>query len=157
MQNLLRENVPINDLVTILETLADNGTMTKDIEVLTEYVRHSLKRTIVNDYLNPQWVLPVITIDPDIEELISENTKRTMSGSIPVLKPDIITNIFDSINNTNNRLLSQGIQGVILASPKIRVAFRNLTAHNFLDLPILSLNDVPNDVEIEAVGMVEKI
>ncbi len=159
LQNLLRENVPINDLVTILETLADNGTMTKDIEVLTEYVRHSLKRTIVKDYLNPQGgVLPVITIDPDIEELISENTKRTMSGSIPVLKPDIITNIFDSINNTNNRLLSQGIQGgVILASPKIRVAFRNLTAHNFLDLPILSLNDVPNDVEIEAVGMVEKI
>ncbi len=157
LQNLLRENVPINDLVTILETLADNGTMTKDIEVLTEYVRHSLKRTIVKDYLNPQGVLPVITIDPDIEELISENTKRTMSGSIPVLKPDIITNIFDSINNTNNRLLSQGIQGVILASPKIRVSFRNLTAHNFPDLPILSLNDVPNDVEIEAVGMVEKI
>ncbi len=53
LQNLLRENVPINDLVTILETLADNGTMTKDIEVLTEYVRHSLKRTIVKDYLNP--------------------------------------------------------------------------------------------------------
>ena len=78
LQNLLRENVPINDLVTILETLADNGTMTKDIEVLTEYVRHSLKRTIVKDYLNPQGVLPVITIDPDIEELISENTKRTM-------------------------------------------------------------------------------
>lgn len=157
LQNLLKENVPINDLVTILESLADNGSMTKDIEVLTEYTRHSLKRTIVKGYLNPQGVLPVITIDPDIEELISENTKRTMSGSIPVLKPDMITNIFDSINNTNNRLLSQGIQAVVLASPKIRVAFRNLTVHNFPELPILSLNDIPNDVEIEAVGMVGRI
>ncbi|MGN9165568.1 flagellar biosynthesis protein FlhA [Tissierellaceae bacterium HCP3S3_D8] len=157
LQNLLKENVPINDLVTILEVLADNGTMTKDIEVLTEYVRHALKRTIVKDYLNFEGVLPVITIDPDIEELISDNTKRTMSGSIPVLKPDIITNIFDSINNTSNRLLSQGIQGVVLASPKIRVAFRNLTAHNFPHIPILSLNDIPNDVEIEAVGVIDRI
>jgi len=157
LQNLLKEDIPINDLVTILEVLADNGTKTKDIEMLTEYVRHALNRTIVNKYVNDKGVLTVITIHPDLEELIANNIQKTMSGSIPVLKPDIITRIFDNINDLNNALLSQGIQGVILSSPNIRVAFRNLISFNFPGLPVLSLNDVPNDVEIEAVGMVDKV
>ncbi len=157
LQNLLQENIPINNLVTILEVLADNGAKTKDVEVLTEYVRHGLKRTIVEPYLNQEGVLTVITIHPDLEEQIGENIQKTMSGSIPVLKPDTMTDIFDKISNLTNLLLSQGIQGVILASPKIRVPFRNMIAFNFPNIPVLSLNDVPNDIEIEAVGMVDKI
>lgn len=157
LQNLLKENVPIYDLVTILEVLADNGTSTKDIEVLTEYVRNALQRTIVGNHLNQEGVLPVMTLDPSIEELIGSNIQRTMSGSIPVLKPDDINSIFDNINNANNILISRGVQGVILASPKIRVALKNLISHNFPNLAVLSLNEIPNDVEIEAVGMVEGI
>lgn len=157
LQNLLKENVPINDLVTILETLADNSRITKDTQVLTEYVRASLGRTIVKNYLNIEGILPVLTIDPKIEELILENTKSTLSGLIPILKPEDITSIFDSINNSMNIQLSRGISPVILVSPNIRAAFRNLTAHNFSQIPILSLNEVPNDIEIESVGMVESL
>lgn len=157
LQNLLKEDIAINDLASILEVLADNGRTTKDIEILTEHVRHALNRTIVKKYQNQEGLLTVITIHPDLEEEIASNIQKTMSGSIPVLKPEIITKVFDNINAVNNTLLSQGLQGVILSSPKIRVAFRNLIAFNFPGIPVLSLNDVPNDVEIEAVGMVDKI
>ena len=157
LQNLLKENVPINDLVTILEILADNGILTKDTEILTEYVRHALGRTIINEYVGMDGILRVLTISPNIEELISGSVKKTMSGSIPILKPNEITAIFDSINDQINLALSKGISPVILASPSIRVAVRNLTDHNFPSIPILSLNEVPNDVEIETVGMVDGI
>lgn len=154
IQSLLKEKVPVNDLVTILETLADNATMTKDMEVLTEYVRSALGRTIVKEYLNHEGILQVITIDPELEDILGKNIQKTIQGSIPILKPDMITAIFDSINTNYNALLGKGIKPVILASPNIRIAFRNLTYHNFREVPILSLNEVPNDINIEAVGMI---
>lgn len=155
LQNLLKENVPIFDLVTILEILADNGSKTKDIEVLTEHVRHSLKRTIVKEYLNDGGGLIVVTIHPNLEGIISKNIQKSISGSIPVLEPSIITKIFDSIKNNNNILMVKGIQMVILASPNIRTAFRNLISITFPTIPVLSLNEIPNDIEIEAMGQVE--
>lgn len=154
LQNLLREQIPINDLVTILETLADYGMMTKDIEVLTEHVRQSLKRTIVKQYLGPDGVLRVMTIHPEIEEMISKNVQKTTSGSIPVLKPEIITQIFDSINRTHQLLTAENVQHVILASPNTRVTFKKLISYNFPNLAVVSLNEVPNEVQIETVGMI---
>lgn len=157
LQNLLRERVPIYDLVTILESLADNGVSTKDIELLTEHVRHALRRTIVRNYLNMEGKLEVITIHPDLEELIGSNIQKTMSGSIPVLKPNVITKIFDNINSTYNECLIKGIDPVILASPRIRVAFRNLISFNFPNMAVFSINEIPNDIEIEAVGLVNNV
>lgn len=157
LQNLLREGIPINDLVTILESLADNGASTKDIELLTEQVRHSLKRTIVRSYLNPEGKLEVLTIHPNLEETIGANIQRTMGGSMPVLKPNVITQIFDSLNKTRNEAIIKGIEPVILASPRIRIALRNLISFNFPDMAVLSINEIPNDIEIEAVGLVEGV
>ncbi|MPW24809.1 flagellar biosynthesis protein FlhA [Alkalibaculum sp. M08DMB] len=157
LQNLLKENVPIYDLVTILEVLADNGMLTKDIEILTEHVRHALKRTIVKKYLNSEGVLMVMTIHPDLEELIGGNIQKSLSGSIPVLEPNVITKVFDSIKNANDGLITKGIEPVILSPPKIRVALKNLISFTFPSLPVLSLNEIPNDIEIEAVGLVDKI
>ncbi|MBF7096306.1 flagellar biosynthesis protein FlhA [Alkalibacter mobilis] len=155
LQNLLRENVPITDLVTILETLADNGTTIKDTEVLTEHVRHDLQRTVVKDHLDHKGELNVITIDSQLEDLIGSNIQKTINGSIPVLDPDMITRIFNGIKSSYDGALSKGYQCVILASPKIRTAFRNLTAITFPEIAVLSLNEVPNDIQIEVVGMVE--
>lgn len=157
LQNLLNENVPIYDLVTILESLADNGTTIKDTEVLTEQVRHALKRTVVKNYLNHEEKLLVVTIHPELEDLIGSNMQKTMSGSMPVLEPTVITKIFDNVKETTDMLLRNGIEPVVLASPKIRVAFRNLIAFNFPNIPVLSLNEIPNDIEIEGVGMVDNI
>lgn len=157
LQNLLKEDVPINDLVTILEVLADQGTVTKDSEVLTEHVRHGLQRTIVNSRLNEEGVLNVVTIHPQLEDLIGKNIQKTISGSIPILDPQVITKIFDGVKQIEDSLVSNGIQPLILTSPKIRVAFKNLISFNFPNLKVLSLNDIPNDIEIEALGMVDNI
>jgi len=157
LQGLLKENVPITDLVTILETLADNAPMIKDTEMLVEQVRQALKRTITKNYLNAEGKLPVITIHPSIEETISENTQKTMSGSIPILKPEIINKIFDNLNKAVEQSQIKGIDPVILTSPKIRIAFRNLISYNFPNLPVISITEIPNEVDIEAVGMVERI
>jgi len=155
LQNLLKENVPITDLVTILETLADNALTIKDTEILTEHVRHALHRTIVKDYLDQQGELKVITIDSQLEELIGSNIHRSISGSIPVLDPEMITRIFNNIKSAYDEALMKGYQTVILASPKIRTALRNLIAITFSHMVVLSLNEVPSDVQIEVVGMVE--
>jgi len=157
LQGLLRENVPIYDLVSILEALADNGRITKDIEALTEQVRHSLKRTIVKNHLNRDGVLEVITIHPDLEDLLSDHIQKTMSGSMPVLKPDLVTRIFDNLSNTVDSALTRGSEPAILTSPRIRTAFRNLINFNFPNVSVLSITEVPNDVEIEAVGLVDNI
>ncbi len=157
LQNLLKENIPVNDLVTILETLADNGAMIKDAEVLTEYVRQALKRTIVKPHINQEEVLSVITIHPDLEEMLSDNIQRSAAGSIPVLEHDVITRILENIKNTSENLLLNGIEFVILVSPKVRVGLKNLISYTFPQMAVLSLSEVPNDVEIEVVGMIEKV
>ncbi|MER2226489.1 MAG: flagellar biosynthesis protein FlhA [Carnobacterium sp.] len=155
LQNLLKESIPINDLVTILETLADYGNTTKDIEMLTEYVRQALKRTVVKPYLDEQNVLQVVTIMPDTEELITRSIQKSSAGSIPILQPETVTRIFDSITSIHNQLSARGIPHVLLASPKIRPAMKNLISYNFPDLTVVSLNEVPNDIPIETVGMIE--
>lgn len=157
LQNLLKEEVPINDLVTILEVLADQGTVTKDTELLTEHVRHGLQRTIVNKYLSEEGVLNVVTLNPQLEDIIGKNIQKTISGSIPILDPNTITKIFDNVKKVEEMLIATGVQPLILTSPNIRVAFKNLISFNFPNINVLSLNDVPNDVEIEALGMVENI
>lgn len=155
LQNLLKESVPINDLVTILETLADYGNTTKDIETLTEYVRQALNRTIVKPYLTDDNVVNVITVHPNIEEMIEQSIQKSSNGSVPVLQSQVITGIFDSINVQHSQLQAQGIPHVILTAPKNRPAMRNLISFNFSDIAVLSLNEIPNEVGLETVGMIE--
>lgn len=155
LQNLLEENIPINDLVTILETLADYGNITQDVETLTEYVRQALKRTIVKDYLNEAGQLIVLTISPNLDEMISQSIQKSSNGSVPVLQSQVITKIFNSINTQHNQLQAQGIPHVILTSPKIRVAMKNLISFNFPDIAVLSLNEVPNEVDLETGGVIK--
>lgn len=155
LQNLLKENIPINDLVTILETLADYGSMTQDVETLTEYVRQSLRRTIVKDYLNENGQLIVLTVNPNLDEMIGQSIQKSSNGSVPVLQSQVITEIFNSIHAQHNQLQVQGIPHVILTSPKIRPAMKNLISFNFPDIAVLSLNEVPNEVDLETGGVIE--
>ena len=124
LQNLLKERVPINDLVTILETLADYGTMIKDSEVLTEHVRQALKRTIVEPHLNQEGVISVVTLHPDLEELLGSNIQKSIAGSIPVLQADVISNIFDNVKTVSDTLLVSGINFCNTGFTKGEVAFK---------------------------------
>lgn len=155
LQNLLKEGIPINDLVTILETLADYGNVTKDTEMLTEYVRQALSRTITSQFLDAEGKLTVITVSPNLDEMIGQSIQKSSNGSVPVLQSNVITEIFNSINVQHNQLVSLGIPHVILTSPKIRPAMKNLISFNFPDIAVLSLNEIPNDIDIETGGMIE--
>lgn len=155
LQNLLDEKIPINDLTTILETLADYGTVTKDTEVLTEYVRQALKRTIANKYSEDGRTLNVVTVHPKTEEMIAQSIQKTATGSYPVLNPDVVNQVLQAVDKVQAQLATKEQSYVILTSPKIRLAFRKLIAFNFPDLAVVSLNEVPNEITIEAVGMIE--
>ena len=155
LQNLLKEGIPINDLVTILETLADYGNVTKDTEMLTEYVRQALSRTITSQFLDAEGKLTVITVSPNLDEMIGQSIQKSSNGSVPVLQSNVITEIFNSINAQHNQLVSLGVPHVILTSPKIRPAMKNLISFNFPDIAVLSLNEIPNDIDIETGGMIE--
>ena len=154
IQNLLREQVPVRDFITILETLADYAPNVKDIELLTEYVRFKLGRSITKKYTGDSEVLDVITIHPEIEQKVHSSIQKSFHGSFPALDPDMSTKILSSIEGIITRNMYRGRPAVIIASPRIRAPFRKLIELTFSDLPVLSLNEIPNHVEIEGIGMV---
>lgn len=154
LQNLLKEKVPIKDMVTILESLADNSRTTKDIEVLTEYVRFSLARTICNPLIDENGAITVATLSPDIENLVAGNIQKSMQGSFPAVDPDTTGKILASMRNILETVYFNENQPVILVSPKIRPAFKRLIEMVFPSVFVLSLNEIPNDVEIKTEGVV---
>lgn len=154
MQNLLKERVPVRDLVTILESLADNAITTKDIELLTEYARFSLARTICRTLIDENNTVKVSAVDMNLEQIIGDSIQKSFQGSYPALDPDTTQKIFEAITNTINTVEFNNGQPVILCSPRIRPAFRKLTEIVFPNITILSMNEIPTDVQIETVGMV---
>jgi flagellar biosynthesis protein FlhA len=154
LQNLLKERVPVRDLVTILESLADNAVNTKDIELLTEYVRFSLGRTICKNLTDENKTIKVLTLHPNLEQMISDNIQKSFQGSYPALDPDTTRKIFETIQANTEISDFNGNVPVVLCSPRIRPAFRKLTEIVFPSLSVLSMNEIPTDIQIETVGMV---
>lgn len=154
LQNLLKERVPIRDLVTILETLADHAVNTRDIELLTEYVRISLGRTICKNLVDENNTIRLLTLHPSLEQLISDNIQKSFQGSYPALDPDTTRRIFEAVQRLMEISDFYNGQPVILCSPKIRPAFRRMTELVFPSLFVLSMNEIPADVQIESLGMV---
>lgn len=154
LQNLLRERVSIKDMVTIMESLADNSRTTKDIEVLTEYVRFALGRSICNSLVDENGAVTVVTLDPQIEDLVGNNIQKSMQGSFPAIDPDITGRILNSIKSVLDSVYFYENQPVILVSPKIRPAFRKLIEMVFPAVNVLSLNEIPNDIQIRTEGVI---
>lgn len=153
-QNLLREKVAIKDRVTILETLADYAVNTKDIELLTEYVRMSLSKTITSSLVDENNYITVATLSNDVERLISNNLQKSVNGTYPAVDPDSTNKIFNSIKEISESIDFYNNRPVILVSPKIRAPFRKLVEMVFPHVAILSLNEIPNDVQIRAQAVV---
>jgi flagellar biosynthesis protein FlhA len=154
LQNLLKEKVPVKDMVTILESLADNSRATKDIELLTEYVRFALGRTICNPLVDDSGAITVATLSPEVEDRVSGNIQKSMQGSFPAIDPDTTGRILGSIKNVLDSVYFYDNQPVVLVSPKIRPAFRKLIEMVFPNIVVLSLNEIPNDIEIRTEGVV---
>ncbi len=154
LQNLLKEQVPIRDLATILEALADYAPLIKDLDVLTEYVRERLGRFIVKQYQS-NGTLHVVMLDQEIEDLIEKSIQQTDFGNYPALAPDVANRIIAEINKNVANLTNQGHLPIILCSPKIRRHFKRLTERSIPNLIVLSYSEVPDNVKIKSVGLVK--
>ncbi|MDK9710569.1 flagellar biosynthesis protein FlhA [Acidaminobacter sp.] len=155
LQNLVREGVAINDLGTILETLADYGTMSKDIEVLTEYVRHTLSRSIVSRWLSSDGKLHVITLSGRLEDLIYAHIQKSLQGSFPALDPEMASQLIADIQVQAEIGTLTTDQVVVLAAPRIRAALKNLISGSLPKLAVLSLGEIHHRVDLISVGMVD--
>ena len=153
LANLLKEGVTIRDLVTIFETLADYGPTTRDTDMLTEYVRQSLRRSISKKFFNNE-SNNVITVDPELEQAIMDSVQQTEQGSYLALDPQITQLIFDNVSREVTKLTAIGQQPIILTSPIVRTYFKKLTEQISPDLIILSYNELDPATEVQSVGMV---
>ena len=154
LQNLLREQISIRDLVTILETLADYAPTTRDIDVLTEYVRQNLKRAISRKYFAEGEMTSVVTLDPKVEQEIMDSVKQTEQGSYLTLDPEITKEIIDSVQAEIRKLEDLGKNPIIITSPIVRMYFKRLMQDYFKDLIVISYNEIDSNVELQSVGMV---
>jgi flagellar biosynthesis protein FlhA len=156
LQNLLHEGVPIRDLVTILEVLGDYAPKIKDTDILTEYVRHALSRSISKLFQDDQGKIRVITLDPHLEDLLSSALKKSGDVSYLALEPRLVQGILDRTTQEVNKIISQGgFQPVVLCSPQVRAHFKRLTERAAPNLAVLSFNEIEPSVSLESVGMVE--
>lgn len=154
LQNLLKEGISIRDLITIFETLADYAPTTRDTDVLTEYVRQSLKRAISNKFFPQNEVTSVVTLDPKIEQDIMDSVKQTEQGAYLTLDPEKSQNIINAVNEEITKLQNLGKSSIIVTSPIVRMYFKKLTSDYFKDLIVISYNEIDSSVELQSVGMV---
>ena len=151
LQNLLREGIPIRNLVTILETLADAARITKDIDYLTEYVREALARQISQMFLE-DGVMSVLTLDQNWEEVIASGIEHTERGTTVALDPRLLQQLFQQIGQAVET--SPLSYPVILVAPSIRMALKRLTERAIPKLIVLSYNEISQDTQVQAVGVV---
>jgi flagellar biosynthesis protein FlhA len=149
--SLLREGVPIRDIETILETLADYGTTVKDMDMLTEYVRQSLKRAITHRFAEAGQ-LKVISLDAGIENQIMGAVKRLDTGSYLALDPQTIQGIITAATREIDKIKDIVTVPIILTSPIVRVYFKKLVDQFYLGATVLSFNEIDTDVKIQALG-----
>lgn len=154
LQNLLKEKVPIRDMVTILETLADSASNSKDIDYMTEMVRQSMSRTLCGLFSGNEQKIYVLTLDPELEQRIAESLQQTPQGTYPVLDPGLTQKIFSSLVSQADKMTMKGRQPILLVSPRIRLPLRRLLERSLPQVVMLSFNEIIPGMEVEAVGVV---
>ncbi len=153
LSNLLREGVPIRDMETILETLSDYASGVKDTDMLTEYVRQALRRTISHRF-SEAGQLKVITLDTEIENMIMGAVKKMDGGSYLALEPNVIQGIVSASNEQFERVRDVVQTVIILTSPIVRIYFKKLMDQFYPRVVVLSFNEIDTDVQIQALGQI---
>ena len=168
-QNLLQERVPIRDMQTIVEVLGDWVSRTKDVDVLTEYVRNALRRTICNQYVemvhppneNTTEQAPTISklfcvsMDPALEDQIAGFIDRGAEGTTMTMPPAVANRMTAAMIQELQRLIQAGHQPVVLASPQVRAQVRRLLEPHLPNAAVLGYNEVSKGVEVESLGLVQ--
>lgn len=154
LANLLRERVPIRDLRTILEAVADHAGTTKDPDSLTEAARQALGRTITRQYLTQEGALPVISLDPRLDRKLAEQVAAAAQTGQWGMDPSISQKLLTLLKQAAERVLAKGQQPVILCSPTLRRHLRRLTERVLPSVPILALNEVEGATRVQALETV---
>ena len=154
IHGLLKENVSIRDLRTILEILADYGSMTKDPDVLTEFVRQGLGRYIVEQYKQDGDVLALLALDRQVEEIIAESVQPSDQGGFLAIEPGVAQRILQNIRQGMDKFNQTGSHPVLLASPSVRRHVKKLTERFLPSLAVLSHNEIPSNIKIQSIGVV---
>jgi len=153
LAGLLREGIPIRDMGTIVETMADQAATNRHPDYLVEQVRQRLKRVITRRHAEDNRLFG-ITLDPTLEQLILEKVRQTDHGSFVALAPDQVRQVFGSLKQAVAAESAQGRSPVVLAAPSVRPHFKRLAEPIIPDLTVLSYNEIDNQVEILAERMV---
>jgi flagellar biosynthesis protein FlhA len=154
MQNLLRERVPVRDLETILEVLGDYASRTKDLDVLTEYVRNALARVICKQYVDEKDRLWCLTVDPAMEEMINGHLERGERGTTNTMPAQTTQQIAQQIASKATELTQTGRNAVVLCSPQVRSALRRMIEGTLPQVAVIAYNEIVPEVAVEAVGLV---
>ena len=153
LANLLKEGVSIRDMGTILETLADYAPVTNDTDMLTEYVRQRLGRAISKKYFTDQNT-SVITLDPKLEQMMLDSLQKTDTGTYLTLEPGVTNSILGSLSRQVQKLVQLGKQPIVLASPVVRLYFKQLADQAIPGIVVLSYNELDPELEIQSAGVV---
>ena len=176
LQNLLRESVPVRDLETILETLSDWAPKTKDLDVLTEYVRHGLRRSICQMYAAPiesnasgpafgdalptpgdaRLKLVCVTLDPAFEDVVNGYIDRSAAGTTLTVPAHVANALARRVIDALQPVLAAGHAPVVIASPQVRAAVRQILEPHLPNVAVLGYNEIVSGVEVESLGLVTK-
>jgi flagellar biosynthesis protein FlhA len=155
IQNLLREQVPVRDLLTIMEALADWAPSIKKVDVLIEYVRQALARTITNLYQDDNGMLHVLTLNQQVEKKLSESLQKTDQGVFLAVDPVFAKSIMDDLGVRMEDYHSLGVQPLLVCSAQIRSHFKKLADRFVPGLIVLSYDEIVSSAKIKIVGTVE--
>ncbi len=155
LQNLIREQVSIRDLQTICETLADYAPSIKDPDILTEYVRQALARSITKPYESDDGRLHVLTLDQSLESQLSSSVQKTEQGAFLSMEPMMISRLVDAVKREAEKVLNLGYHPVLLCSPVIRRHVRRLLERFLPEVVVISHSELSSLAEIQAVGMIQ--
>jgi len=155
LQNLLREKVPIRDMLTILETLADWAPAQKNIDQLTEHVRQALSRSITKMHQTPEGKLVAITLDRSVEALVSESVQHTDQGDFLALPPDMAHRLINALAVELEKFSKVQMQPTILCSPEIRMHLKKFIDRFLPSISVLSFNEIMNNIQVQSLSTVE--
>jgi len=153
LSHLLKEEICIRDMVTILETLADYAVITKDAEVLTEYVRQALSRSISQKYIEKNRTNGVITIEPNLEQELVNSVQKTDFGSYIAVEPTKMEAIINNLSKQVKVAISNGEQPIILTSPALRPYFKKMIEGVLPSVVVLSYNEIDADANVKSIAM----
>lgn len=155
LQNLLKEQVPIRDLLAILEAMADWAPVTKDLDILTEHVRHALARTITKIHLTPDDKIAAITLGHGLESAISNALRQTEHGTYLSLDPPMAQQIMNNLAASLEKMSSANYQPVVMCSAQIRYHFKRLVDRFMRHVVVLAYDEVLSEVEIQSMDILE--